>query len=414
MQKKPWLTIIGVGDDGWEGLSFRQQDIVKNARFIFGGNRHIAFLPKGLKGNLVSWPTPFSEGIKDLLKLRTETTDVVVLASGDPMFFGVGATLLRELPPDEVMVLPHPSSFSLASAKLGWPLQDVLCVSVHGRPIEVVNRYLQNNVRLLVLSENKTTPIQLAKLLTDRGFGESRLTVLEHLGGSQEHVKTGFASHYNDAEGADLNIVAIECVADSNDKTYSSFTALPDAAFQHDGQLTKQDIRAVTMAHLAPKYGELLWDVGAGCGSISIEWMRGARKTRVYAIEKNEKRQKLIEKNAHQLGVPGVEIVKGEAPFVFDGLERPDAIFIGGGFTNQHVFDQCWSNLKDGGRLVANAVTLETSALLQAQAKRINARLININISEAGVLGSFHVWRPSLPVTIMVAYKSAEDVNFAT
>lgn len=406
MEKKPWLTIIGIGDNGWESLTLEQQRKITQADMIFGGRRHLGFLPTDISAKLQVWPSPFSKGIDNLLEYRHAGVNIVVLASGDPMHFGVGVTLAKRLPIEEMIVLPHPSSFSLAAARLGWALQDVVCLSVLDRSFDKINRCLQKNLRLLVLSENRETPKILAKLLSDQGFGQSRFIVLEHLGGQKERILTSKAYNYNVSDNADLNIVAIECMPDNNNKALSIHSALPDSAFHHDGQLTKQDIRAVTMAHLAPRYGELLWDVGAGCGSISIEWLCGAGNTRAIAIEQNEDRQKLILENARNLGVPQIELVKGKAPDALAGLDNPDAIFIGGGFTKPDVFEICWEKLKSGGRLVANGVTLETSTLLVTQAKKIGARLINVSISEAGVLGGFHVWRPALPVTIMVAKKS--------
>lgn len=406
MKKKPWLTIIGIGDNGWDSLTLEQQRKITQADVIFGGRRHLNFLPTDLQATLHAWPSPFSKGIDNLLEYRYSGLNVVVLASNDPMHFGVGVTLTKRIPIDEMTVLSNPSSFSLAAARLGWALQDVICISVLDRAFDKMSRYLQKKSRLLVLSENRETPKILAKLLSDRGFGQSHFIVLEHLGGQKERILTSKACNYNVSDNADLNIVAIECMPDDNNKALSIHSALPDNAFHHDGQLTKQDIRAVTMAHLAPRYGELLWDVGAGCGSISIEWLRRAGNTRAIAIEQNEDRQKLILENARNLGVPQIELVNGKAPDALTGLDNPDAVFIGGGFTKPDVFEICWEKLKSGGRLVANGVTLETSTLLIAQAKKIGARLINVNISEAGVLGGFHVWRPALPVTIMVAEKS--------
>ena len=403
MNKKPWLTIIGIGDDGSNGLTNRQQDIIAAARYIFGGERHLAFLPKKLKAELRKWPSPFFQGVDEVLALKGQ--NVVVLASGDPMFFGVGATLLKKLPVEDVAVLPHPSSFSLAAARLGWALQDVVCLSIHGRPIRSIVGHLQPKIRLIILSQNANSPLSLAKLLQEEGFGASRLAVMEHLGGPKERVRYQRADEFAFDDCADLNLVAVECVASNICAGHSGFSALPDNLFFNDGQLTKQDVRAVTMAHLAPKFGEVLWDVGAGCGSISIEWLRGANGARAYAIEKNVKRQELILKNSARFGVSELHLVKGEAPSVLKGLEKPDAVFIGGGFTYPEVFDCCWTNLKAGGRLVVNAVTLETGALLQDCAAKIGARLLQLAIAEAAPLGNYRVWRNALPITMMVAVK---------
>lgn len=403
MIKTPWLTIIGIGDDGWNGLSCRQQEIIAAAQYIFGGERHLGFLPPQFKGKAKKWTSPFMKGIDEVLALKGQ--NIVILASGDPMFFGAGATFLRKLRAEEVVVLPHASSFSLAAADLGWALQDVCCLSIHGRPVRSIVGNLQPNNRLIILSENKDSPAVLAKLLEKEGFGRSQLTVMEHLGGSKERIRSQQADQYSLDDCEDLNLVAIHCLADSERVGYTCCSGLPDEAFLNDGQLTKQDVRAVTMAHLAPKFGEVLWDVGAGCGSISIEWARAAKGARAYAVEKSPKRQEFILKNSDHFGVIGVQLIRGEAPSVLENLEKPDAIFIGGGFTHPDLFDYCWDSLKAGGRLVVNAVTLETVALLQAKAEQIKARLIHFTLSEAAPLGNFHVWRSSLPITMMIAHK---------
>ena len=404
MNKKPWLTIIGIGDDGWNGLNHRQQDIITAAKFIFGGKRHLCFLPETLQAELKPWPTPFSEGVNEVVALKGQ--NVVALVSGDPMFFGAGVTLLRHLTVDEVQVLPHPSSFSLAAARLGWALQDVVCLSINGRPIRSIIGQLQPSSRLIILCENKDSPALLAKLLTEQGFGASKMTIMEHLGGEKERIRTQSVDSFHLEDCENLVLVAVQCVADSCDAGYPCYAALSDKNFLNDGQLTKQDVRAVTMAHLAPKCCEVLWDVGAGSGSISIEWLRATKGARAYAIEKNPRRQDIILKNADHFGVIGLHLIKGEAPLCLEGLESPDAIFIGGGFTHPDLFDCCWQSLKSGGRLVVNAVTLETNAILQSEARKIGARLIHISLAEAEPLGTFHVWRGALPITMMIARKT--------
>ncbi|EJF88829.1 bifunctional cobalt-precorrin-7 (C(5))-methyltransferase/cobalt-precorrin-6B (C(15))-methyltransferase [Bartonella tamiae] len=403
MNKNSWLTIIGIGDDGWNGLSSNHKDILLRAKTIFGGKRHIEFLPETVKNNAREWPSPLKNAFPKLHNLKGTAT--VILASGDPMFFGIGATLLREFTIDEITILPHPSSFSLAASRLGWALQDVECFSVHGRPISVLQRHFQNNLKIFILSENKETPSKIAQLLTEKGFGQTKMTIFEHLNGKDEHLFHSTANSFKLEKGADLNIIALECIADKNAVIYPPTTPLPDEFFYHDGQLTKQDIRAVVMAHLAPKYGEVLWDIGAGCGSISIEWLRNARNTRAYAIEKNQERQKLILKNAQNFGVPFLNLIAGTAPESLEELEKPDAIFIGGGLTSSIVVEHLWSKLKSGGRLIANGVTLETVALLQSYAKTYNGRLINIAVSHSETLGRFQIMRPTLAVTLLIAIK---------
>jgi precorrin-6Y C5,15-methyltransferase (decarboxylating) len=333
------------------------------------------------------------------LALRGEP--VCVLASGDPMFFGVGASLARKLPNDEMLILPAPSSCSLAAARMAWPLQDVVTLSVVARPIAALNAQLFSGVRLLVLSNDSKSPAAIATLLRERGFGASRLTVLEHLGGAAERRIEGVANDWNNPVIADLNLIAIECIAEPNTPRLSRLAGLPDSAFQHDGQLTKRDVRAITLARLAPVPGELLWDVGAGSGSIGIEWMRAHPSCRALAVEADEGRQLLIEHNRDALGVPGLQLIRGSAPQALIGLERPDAIFIGGGVTREGVLDTCWAELKPGGRLIANAVTLQSEVTLMAWRERHGGELTRIHVAQAQPLGEFDTWRQALPITLL-------------
>ncbi|GAB1581874.1 precorrin-6y C5,15-methyltransferase (decarboxylating) subunit CbiE [Phyllobacterium phragmitis] len=399
----PWLTIIGIGEDGVEGLGRAAREALACAEIIFGGRRHLDFLDDGIKGARIAWPTPFSSGIDMILSHRGEA--VVVLASGDPMFYGMGATLSRHIPPDEMHILSFPSSFSLAAARMAWPLQEVTLLSVHGRPLEIVHAHIQPGNRLLILSNDGETPGEVARLLDARGFGESTLTVLEHLGGPKERRIDGIASGWSHKGVADLNVLAVECRGGAQAIFHSSVAGLPDAAFENDGQLTKRDVRAVTLARLAPMPRELLWDVGAGCGSIGIEWMRAHPTCRAIAIEAHEGRQGMIERNRLALGVPGLELVRGEAPAALAGLEAPDAIFIGGGFTDEGVAETCWERLRPGGRLAVNAVTMESEAMLLQWQKKTGGELTRISVAHAAPLGGFNVWRQALPVTMLTAVK---------
>ncbi|KXF77457.1 precorrin-6Y C5,15-methyltransferase [Paramesorhizobium deserti] len=399
----PWLTIIGIGEDGVEGLGRAAREALTSAEIVFGGKRHLDFLDNDIRGERITWPTPFSAATDMILSHWGKA--VVVLASGDPMFYGMGATLSRHIPPEEMHILPFPSSFSLAAARMAWPLQDATLLSVHGRPLEIIHAHLQPGNRLLILSNDGQTPDAVAKLLEARDFGESRLTVLEHLGGPKERRIDGSASGWAHGRAADLNVLAVECRGGAEAMAYSPVAGLPDAAFENDGQLTKRDVRAVTLAHLAPMPGELLWDVGAGCGSIGIEWMRAHPTCRAIAIEAHEGRQGMIERNRLALGVPGLELVKGEAPAALAGLEAPDAIFIGGGFTDDGVAEACWQSLKPGGRLVANAVTIQSEMMLVQWQKRVGGELTRLAVAHAAPLGGFDVWRQALPVTILSAVK---------
>ena len=399
-----WLTVIGIGEDGLDGLGAAARAALRDAAIVFGGNRHLAMVPADFKAERRAWPSPFSEAFDAVLALRGQK--VAILASGDPMFYGMGASLSRHLSAGEMRVFSAPSSVSLAAARMGWALQDITVVTIHGRPIHHLNRTLSNGARLIVLSEDGFSAQGVAALLTARGFGASGITVFEHLGGAKEQRIDGIAESWRGGENAALNLLAIDCVAGTSAQAYSLIGGLPDEAFQNDGQLTKRDVRAVTLARLAPLPGELLWDVGAGCGSISIEWMRNHPSCRALAIEENEGRQTLIRANADNLGVPHLELVAGAAPAAFTGLAQPDAIFIGGGVTEPGVIEACWAALKPGGRLVANAVTVQSEVLLIAWQEKVGGELTRIAVSHAKPLGGFDAWRAALPVTVFTVRKS--------
>ena len=392
----PWLTIVGIGEDGFSGLGKTARRALLNANTVVGGQRQLDLLPVCIRGKRQTWPSPFS--LAPVLALRGEP--VCVLASGDPMLFGVGASLARLIPSNEMQVLSAPSSFSLAAARLCWALQDVVTLSVVARPVTALNAHLHSGVRLLVLSNDGRSPAIIAALLRERGFGPSRLTVLEHLGGPLERRMEASANDWSDPPIAALNLIAIECQADATARPLSR-GGLPDSAFKHDGQLTKRDVRAITLARLAPLPGQLLWDVGAGSGSIGIEWMRAWPSCRTLAIEADEDRQQLIEDNRDALGVPGLQLIRGKAPQALAGLERPDAIFIGGGVTREGVLDTCWQQLKPGGRLVANAVTLQSEMLLMSWRERHGGELTRVHIAQAQPLGEFDTWRQALPITLL-------------
>jgi precorrin-6Y C5,15-methyltransferase (decarboxylating) len=397
----PWLTVVGIGEDGFKGLGRNARHALLRASRIMGGQRQLDLLPVCIRGERQLWPSPFS--LEPLLAQRGEA--VCVLASGDPMFYGVGASLARQLPADELLILPAPSSVSLAAARLGWPLQDVLTLSVVARPLAALNAHLASGVRLLVLSNDGHSPAAIAELLRARGFGPSRLSVFEHLGGADERRVDGLAQGWQDPPIAALNLVAIDCLANADTPRLSRLAGLPDSAFKHDGQLTKRDVRAMTLARLAPVPGELLWDVGAGSGSIGIEWMRAHPSCRALAIEADEGRQQLIEHNRDALGVPGLQLIRGTAPQALAGLEAPDAIFIGGGVTRDGVLDTCWQHLRPGGRLVANAVTLQSEMTLMAWREQHGGELTRLHVAQAQPLGGFDTWRQALPITLLEVLK---------
>ena len=397
----PWLTVVGIGEDGFNGLGKQARRALLGASRIFGSSRQLALLPRCVVGERLLWPTPFS--LAPVLAQRGEP--VCVLASGDPMFFGVGASLARQVPASEMRVLSMPSSCALAAARLGWPLQDVQVVSVVARPLAALNAHLHSGARLLVLSNDGDSPAAIAAQLCERGFGPSRLRVFEHLGGTDEREVAGTAQDWPHTQVAALNLVAIECLAAPDAPRLPRVAGLPDSAFQHDGQLTKRDVRAITLARLAPLPGELLWDVGAGCGSIGIEWMRAHLACRALAIEADAGRQGFIEHNRDALGVPGLQLVRGKAPEALAGLEQPDAVFIGGGVTREGVLDLCWQRLRPGGRLVANAVTLQSELALAHFRERHGGELTRIHVAHAQPLGTFDTWRQALPITLLDVVK---------
>lgn len=398
-----WLTIIGLGEDGIAGLGEAARQAIGDAKTLVGGLRHLNMVRETPGQERLSWPSPFAAGIDMVLARRG--TPMCILATGDPMYYGVGATLSRHIHPEEMRVLSSPSAFSLAAARLGWALQDCVSLSVHGRSLELVHPHLHPGARLLILSEGGHTPRLLANLMTSRRFGASRLIVLEHMGADTERRIDGIAAAWPHPDCADLNVIAVECAGHGG---ISTLAGLPDDSFRHDGQLTKRDVRAATLARLAPEPGQLLWDVGAGCGSIGIEWMRTHPTCRAIAVEANAERQAFIQHNRLALGVPALTLIAGQAPQALTGLEDPDAIFIGGGLTAANVPHLCWEALKPGGRLVANAVTIESEGLLMTLHEEWGGEVTQIAVSQSDPLGRFHVWRPALPVTILSVVKPLE------
>ncbi len=392
-----WLSVVGLGEDGPDGLSPAARLLLESAEVLVGGARHLALLPEDGRKRL-AWPSPMMDLLPEIAAHQDKR--VCVLATGDPFCFGVGTALANEFGHDVMTVVPGASAFSLAAARLGWSLDRVETLSLHGRPLSLLQSFVQPDARLLILSENAATVQDVAKLLSARGFGGSEITVLEHMGGPKERVLTGRADEdWQSDDLADFNSLAIECKAGSDAVFRSRTPGLPDDAFHHDGQMTKREVRAATLSALMPMPGQLLWDVGAGCGSISVEWMRAERQNRAVAIERNKERLAMIAANAEALGTPGLQVVAGEAPHALENLEQPDAIFIGGGATGEGLFDFCWNALKPGGRLVANAVTLESEQILITRHAELGGELSRIAVSRLGPVGPYHGWRPLMPVT---------------
>jgi precorrin-6B C5,15-methyltransferase / cobalt-precorrin-6B C5,C15-methyltransferase len=398
-----WLTIIGVGDDGFAGLNAAVLARVKTAPVVFGSRRLLkkAELPDA---KLHFWEDGHEATLASLMARRGVPT--VVIATGDPMHFGIGATLAAQLMADEHVCFPAPSSFSLAASRLHWPLQNAVCISLHGRPVAALSRALAPRARILALTSSGKTVAEAAALLTERGYGRSRLIVLEHIGGADERVTELSVMEAVSQTFADLNTLAIECESYPESIYFGAAPGLPDDAFEHDGQLTKREVRAATLSALQPFAGALLWDIGAGCGSVGIEWLRSARGTMAVAIEEEVARIAMIDANAMALGVPELTIVKGTAPDALDGLPAPDAVFIGGGVTDAGVFEAAFEALRPGGIFVANAVTVQGEAKLIELAGKHGGALSRIAVSRAEPVGGFTAFKPMMPVTMLTLRKA--------
>jgi precorrin-6Y C5,15-methyltransferase (decarboxylating) len=384
-------------------LSPVARGLIADAEVVFGGKRHLELAGALVRGDVQAWPSPFDRAAARVVEQRGRR--VCVLASGDPFFYGVGALLAQHVDPAEMLVVPAPSSFSLAAGRLGWSLPDTALVSLHGRSLDLIRPHLQPGARVLALTPDGSGPKALAALLTDNGFGASRLTVLEALGGPRETVRTTNASGFDLADVHALNIVALEVDAGPGARVLARAAGLPDALFEHDGQITKREIRAVTLSSLAPRRGELLWDIGAGAGSVAIEWLLADPSLRAIAIEAKPERAARIRRNAAAFGVPALEIVEGQAPQALAGLPPPHAIFVGGGAGHPDMLDIAVDALRPGGRLVVNAVTLDTEALMLARHARLGGELVRIALSRADQVGGKTGWRPAMPVTQWVWVK---------
>lgn len=392
-----WLSVIGIGEDGLAGLGDAAKRMIAHAEIVFGGKRHLALAAELIRGEARPWPSPFDAAMAEVRKLAGRR--VCVLASGDPFLHGVGVTLARHIPIEEMTIIPAPSSFSLAASRLGWSLQDADTVSLHGKPIELLRPLLHPGRRIICLTSDGQGPGAIAGMLVDTGFGASTLTVLEALGGPSERITRQAADAFAMGDVNPLNVVAIDVSAAGKARVLSLTPGRDDALFEHDGQITKKAIRALTLSALAPRHGELLWDIGAGSGSIAIEWMLAALSLRAIAIEADATRAARIGRNAAAFGVPGVTVVTGSAPEALAGLAEPDAIFVGGGGSDEGVMAAAIEALKPGGRLVANAVTLEMEAVLLALRANHGGELAQLAVSRAAPIGSMHGWKPAMPIT---------------
>ncbi len=400
-----WLSIVGIGEDGLGGITNPARTLIDDAEVLIGGARHLEMIPEDGRERL-TWPSPLRLLVEKILEMRGRR--VCVLATGDPMCFGIGNTLVKRIPRGEMVILPAVSALTLAAARMGWAQHEVELLTLHGRPLALLESYLAPGARLVILSDGPGTPAEVAARLVERGYGDSMLTVLERMGGPKERCVDGLASSWPHPPGEALNTIAVELISGPDAVIRPRTPGLPDEAFITDGQLTKREVRAVTLAALQPLPGALLWDVGAGSGSVGIEWLRAERLGRAIAIERQADRRAMIAENAAALGVPGLEIVAGRAPEALAGLEAPDAVFIGGGASEDGVIDACWTALKPGGRLVANVVTVEGEAALITGQARLGGALTRIAVSRAEPIGPFQGWRSLMPVTQWCAHKPRE------
>ena len=395
MSAARWLSIIGIGEDGLDALSPAARALIAQACLVVGGKRHLA-LAGPLAAQTLAWPSPPEAAFPAILSRRGQP--VCILASGDPFFYGIGSLLMREVSPEDMLCLPAPSAFSLAAARLGWGLQDCALLSLHGRALESIIPHLQPGARIIALAWDGATPTKLARLLVARGMGGSTLTVCENMGGALEKIRRFQAQGFDAGHIDPLNTIALEVKADAGARIIAHAPGLPDAWFEHDGQITKREVRAISLAALAPQRGDLLWDIGAGSGAIGIEWLLCHAANRAIALERHPERAARIARNALTFGVPQLRIVEGAAPQALQNLPQPDAIFIGGGATSPGLLDMALSALRSGGRLVANAVTIETQADLARRFALIGGDMVTINIARADKVGGFHGWRPAMPV----------------
>lgn len=382
------------------------RSLLDQATVFVGGDRHLAMLPPEDTREKLLWTAPIEDSVNQIIQRRGQA--ICVLASGDPMCYGIGVTLTHRIAISEITIVPAPSAFSLACARLGWSLTEIETLSLCGRNPALLNALLYPEARILVLSADKSTPITVAKLLIQQGFGDSQITVLERMGGTYERITSGTASTWTTTDLADLNTIAITCLPSTPPPLHPStlLPGLPDTAYHHDGQLTKREVRAITLSALAPLPGQLLWDVGAGCGSIAIEWLRSDRRCRAIAIEQHPTRLQYIADNAIALGTPNLTIVAGAAPIALKGLPEPDAIFIGGGLTTPELLETCWRSLHSGGRLVANAVTVESEYLLFQWQRELGGQLSRMAIQRAEPVGKFLGWKAMAPITQWVVVKN--------
>ncbi|WGI23936.1 precorrin-6y C5,15-methyltransferase (decarboxylating) subunit CbiE [Halomonas alkaliantarctica] len=392
VNKTPWLTLLGWGEGGTQALTAASRAALESAEVVFGARRHLRLLPP-LNAEVIEWPVPFADGIPELLNQRGHR--VVMLVSNDPFWFGAGSTLAQHLGADEWLALPAPSTFSLAASRLGWPLERCTCLGLHAKPLARIRPYLHVGRRLLVLVRDGAAVAELASLVSRFGFADSQLTVLEALGGYNERLR-----HCRVDASLPQDIahpVAVGLEVTGNGPALPLTPGLPDHFFDHDGQITKQTIRAITLAALAPMPGERLWDIGTGSGSVAIEWLLAHPDNQAVGFEQNAERAARARSNADNLGVDWLEVKEGCAPEVLNDTSLPDAVFIGGGLS-QTLLEDLWQRLPEGVRVVANAVTLESEALLAHWHQKAGGELLRLELANAAPIGTRRGWKASYPI----------------
>ncbi|KAA0969544.1 precorrin-6y C5,15-methyltransferase (decarboxylating) subunit CbiE [Aureimonas fodinaquatilis] len=390
MPTDPWLAIIGLGEDGPDGLNDASRKALAGAEVIFGAPRHLALIGADARGQ--AWPEPFA--LEPLLALRGRP--VAALVSGDPFWHGAGGSLAAHLQPHEWRAFPVASSFSLAAARLGWRLEDVCCLGLHAAPFERLVPHLADKQRLICLVRDGAAPAALAQWLVDHQFGNSTLHVLERLGGPDERMSRCTAAGFDVSNVSAPVCVAVELHGANG---FLLTPGRPDDEFAHDGQITRSAIRAVTLAALAPRAGQVLWDLGAGSGSISVEWCLAHQANRAHAVELKPERIVNIAANSRAFALEErLHIHSGSSPLMLTALPPADAVFVGGGLSEE-LLALLWANTSTGTRIVVNSVTLESDALLTQQAGRFGGGLCRFAMSSAEPLGNLRGWKAARPIT---------------